>query len=96
MALFKRPDLKAQGLTDEQIDYIMTEANRSLSKNYVLTSDVQGQIDAAKAEWEKGQTVPDPDAERCLQGAAGRFQRLQADAGGARLEGLRGREAQVL
>lgn len=60
MALFKRPDLQAKGLNDEQIDYIMTEANRSLSRNYTLTSDVQGQIDAAKAEWEKGVTVPDP------------------------------------
>lgn len=47
MALFKRADLKAQGLTDEQIDYIMTEGNRSLSANYTLTSDVQGKIDAA-------------------------------------------------
>ena len=33
MALFKRPDLQAKGLNDEQIDYIMTEANRSLSRN---------------------------------------------------------------
>ena len=47
MALFKRADLKAQGLTDEQIDFVMTEGNRSLSANYTLTSDVQGKIDAA-------------------------------------------------
>ena len=47
MALFKRADLKAQGLTDEQIDFVMTEGNRSLSANYTLTSDVQGRIDAA-------------------------------------------------
>lgn len=47
MALFKRADLKAQGLTDEQIEFIMTEGNRSLSANYTLTSDVQGKIDAA-------------------------------------------------
>lgn len=47
MAIFKRADLKAQGLTDEQIEFIMTEGNRSLSTNYVLKSDVQGQIDAA-------------------------------------------------
>ena len=47
MALFKRPDLEAQGLTKEQIDFVMTEANRSLSKNYVLSSDVQAQIDEA-------------------------------------------------
>ena len=47
MALFKRADLKAQGLTDEQIEFVMTEGNRSLSANYTLTSDVQGKIDAA-------------------------------------------------
>lgn len=47
MALFKRADLKAQGFTDEQIEYIMTESGRSLSANYVLQSDVQGRIDEA-------------------------------------------------
>ena len=47
MALFKRADLKEKGLTEEQIDYIMTEGNRSLSANYTLTSDVKDQIDAA-------------------------------------------------
>lgn len=48
MALFKRPDLEAQGFSKEQIDYIMTESNRSLAANYVLKSDVQAQVDAAK------------------------------------------------
>lgn len=47
MALFKRADLKAQGFTDEQIEYIMTESGRSLSANYTLTSDVQSRIDEA-------------------------------------------------
>lgn len=47
MALFKRADLKAQGLTDEQIEFVMTEGNRSLANNYTLTSDVQGKIAAA-------------------------------------------------
>ena len=47
MALFKRADLEAQGLTKEQIEYIMTESGRSLSANYVLTSDVQSRIDEA-------------------------------------------------
>lgn len=54
MAIFKRADLKAQGLTDEQIDFVMTEGNRSLSANYVLKSDVQSQIDAAVAAAPKG------------------------------------------
>ena len=47
MALFKRADLEAQGLTKDQIEYIMTESGRSLSANYVLTSDVQSRIDEA-------------------------------------------------
>lgn len=47
MALFKRADLKAQGFTDDQIEYIMTESGRSLSANYVLSSDVQSRIDEA-------------------------------------------------
>ena len=47
MALFKRADLKAQGFSDEQIEYIMTESGRSLSTNYVLSSDVQAKIDEA-------------------------------------------------
>ena len=47
MALFKRADLKAQGFSDEQIEYIMTESGRSLSANYTLTSDVQAKIDEA-------------------------------------------------
>ena len=47
MALFKRADLKEKGLTDEQIEFVMTEGNRSLSANYTLSSDVQAKIDAA-------------------------------------------------
>ena len=47
MALFKRADLKTQGFSDEQIEYIMTESGRSLSANYVLSSDVQSKIDEA-------------------------------------------------
>lgn len=47
MAIFKRADLEAQGLTKEQIEFIMTEGNRSLATNYVLKSDMQTQIDAA-------------------------------------------------
>jgi hypothetical protein len=47
MAIFKRADLKEQGLTDEQIEWVMTEGNRSLSANYTLNSDVQSRIDSA-------------------------------------------------
>lgn len=49
MAIFKRADLEAQGLTKEQADWVMTEGNRSLAANYTLKSDVQAQIDAAMA-----------------------------------------------
>lgn len=47
MALFKRADLEAQGFSKEQIEYLMTESNRSLATNYILKSDVQSQIDEA-------------------------------------------------
>lgn len=47
MALFKRADLKDKGFSDDQIEYIMTESGRSLSANYVLSSDVQTRIDEA-------------------------------------------------
>ena len=47
MALFKRADLKDKGFTEDQIEYIMTESGRSLSTNYVLSSDVQSRIDEA-------------------------------------------------
>ena len=92
MALFKRPDLQAKGLNDEQIDYIMTEANRSLSRNYTLTSDVQGQIDAAKAEWEKGQTAPDPkesEAYKQLQGEFTSYKQMQEARTSKEYEGVK-------
>ena len=46
MALFKRNNLKEKGLTDEQIEYIMTESGRALG-DYELKSNIQSQIDAA-------------------------------------------------
>ena len=38
MALFKRKDLEAQGLSENQISWIMTEAQRALGNGYVLKS----------------------------------------------------------
>ena len=58
MALFKRADLKNKGLTDEQIEYVMTESGRALSSDYALKSDLQAQIDAA-VEAAKGK-APEP------------------------------------
>lgn len=47
MALFKRPALKEQGLSDAQIEWLMTEAQRALGANYIPKSDVKEQIDTA-------------------------------------------------
>ena len=57
MALFKRADLEAQGLSKEQIEFIMTESGRALSTNYTLKSDVQAQVDAAVNAANEGDTV---------------------------------------
>ena len=53
MALFKRPTLKEKGLTDEQIEWLLTESNRVLAANYMPKSDLQEQIDAAVAAAKK-------------------------------------------
>lgn len=47
MALFKRSELKKQGLTEEQIDYLMTESNRALANDYMLKSDAEEQLSNA-------------------------------------------------
>lgn len=47
MALFKRKDLESQGLNENQISWLMTEAQRALGENYTTKSGVQEQIDAA-------------------------------------------------
>ena len=47
MAIFKRSVLKDKGLTDDQIDYLMTESNRALAADYMPKADLQAQIDAA-------------------------------------------------
>lgn len=50
MALFKRRDLEAKGLTGEQIDYILTESGRALSTDYMPKSSLQEEIDKAMKE----------------------------------------------
>ena len=47
MALFKRKDLEAQGLNENQISWLMTEAQRALGESYTTKSSVQEQIDVA-------------------------------------------------
>ena len=53
MALFKRPTLKDKGLTDDQIEWLLTESNRALAANYMPKSDMQEQIDAAETKKKK-------------------------------------------
>lgn len=53
MALFKRTVLKEKGLTDEQIEYLMTESNRALAANYLPKSEVQEQINHALEDAKK-------------------------------------------
>lgn len=47
MALFKRSTLKDKGLTDEQAEYVITEASRLLAANYVSKEEMQEQIEKA-------------------------------------------------
>lgn len=56
MAIFKRETLKEKGLTDEQIEYLMTESGRALAADYMPKSDLQGHI----AEALKNQPAPTP------------------------------------
>lgn len=81
MAIFKRADLKAQGLTDEQIEWVMTEGNRSLSANYSLKSDVQGQIDAAVAAAQKNAPGADPKTTKEYQDLMAERDMLRAIGG---------------
>ena len=46
MAIFKRETLKEKGLTDEQIDFLMSESGRALG-DYIPKSELQGHIDEA-------------------------------------------------
>lgn len=40
MALFKRAQLKDKGLTDEQIEFILTESGRALAADYIPKSEI--------------------------------------------------------
>lgn len=47
MALFKRKDLEAQGLTTDQISWIMTEAQRALGESYTTKASAEEQATEA-------------------------------------------------
>lgn len=59
MALFKRADLKAKGLTEEQIEWLMTEAGRSLAANYVTKAESEEAVTAAQAAAQQDPTKSD-------------------------------------
>lgn len=65
MALFKRSELKKQGLTEEQIDYLMTESNRALANDYMLKSDAEEQLSNALSNV-KPQPVEETDEYKTL------------------------------
>jgi hypothetical protein len=69
MALFKRSTLKEKGLTEDQIEFIMSESARSLT-DYTLKSEVQSQIDAAVETAKAGFTpdIKNSDEYKALQG----------------------------
>lgn len=79
MALFKRADLKAKGLNDEQIEWIMTEAGRSLAATYITKSDADAAVEAAKA------ALPEQDPTQSEE-----YQKLAAKA--AKLEAFQGQD----
>lgn len=47
MALFRRKDLQEKGLSEEQIAYIMTEAQRALGADYVSKSESEEAVTKA-------------------------------------------------
>lgn len=55
---FTRKFLIDNGVPEDKVDAIMAERNRTLS-DYIPKTDVQGQIDAAIAEAQKGWKGPD-------------------------------------
>lgn len=55
---FTRKFLMDNGVPEDKVDAIMAERNRTLS-DYIPKTDVQGQIDAAIAEAQKGWKGPD-------------------------------------
>lgn len=68
MAMFKRADLKAQGMTDEQIDFVMNESNRSLAANYVLKSEAAAAAPDVKTTQEYQQVAAERDMLRAIGG----------------------------
>lgn len=82
MALFKRAALKEQGMSDAQIEWLMTEAQRALGTNYLPKTDVQEQIDnAVKAALEKAPQAVDPTTTDAYKAVAEERDMLRALGG---------------
>ena len=78
MALFKRSTLKEKGLTDDQIEFVMSESARSLT-DYTLKSEVQSQIDDAVKAAQAGFTpdIKNSDEYKALEGEFAAYKERQ-------------------
>ena len=82
MALLKRANLKEWGLTEEQMDKVMTEVSRGLG-DYELKSNIQEQIEAAvnavKAEAPQAVNVLESEEYKALLSANQKLEAFQTD-----------------
>lgn len=82
MALLKRTNLKEWGLTEDQMDKVMTEVSRGLS-DYDLKSNIQAQIDEAvskvKAEIPQPVNVVETDEYKSLLAKNQKLEAFQTD-----------------
>lgn len=70
MALFKRQTLRDKGLTEDQVEWLLTESSRALASNYLPKTEAQEQLDAAvaaaKAELPPPVKVADTDEYKAI------------------------------
>lgn len=72
MALFKRKDLEAQGLNENQISWLMTEAQRALGESYTTKANAkemaEEMVKKALEEAPKSVNVQETDEYKALAG----------------------------
>ena len=86
-----------EGLTPEQrTEQVFSLYGRALDDGYIAKGAAaqaqQTALDNAKAEWEKGQTVPDPtesDAYKTLKGEFDAYKAMQSARGSKEYEGVK-------
>lgn len=90
MALFKRSTLKEKGLTEDQIEFIMSESARSLT-DYTLKSEVQAQIDAAVDAAKTGFTpdIKNSEEYKALQGEFDAYKERQTAKASDEFKGVK-------